>query len=279
MRSTMAPHSTTCRTLQSRLRPCANSHARGQAPRQHSQARARLRIEAELLSADEQRAVRFTIADNAAALAAQPLAQLFHKSYSTKPRRTNSGLGLHWCANALDALGARITAPSDGLGQGGPLRDSDTPVRQPGAGTPNRGLTWRAQSTGRASSPAAAPPMPARPCGHAHSSAVAATTPGRPGSAPARPGRIEPPDPSMPPATEAGRRARQHPIRAGRGTGVARARQDSSPRQWQRTPVDGYNPAARPHNDNSENINVAIQDFIDVCSVCCFGQCVCPNHH
>jgi signal transduction histidine kinase len=56
---------------------------------------------------------------------------LFQKGYSTKPQSTNSGLGLHWCANTLRAMGGSISAHSDGPGHGMnfdllvPLRASD----------------------------------------------------------------------------------------------------------------------------------------------------------
>ena len=81
-------------------------------------ARARLRIGAELLAADGQRALRITVADDAAGVAPENIPKLLEKGYSTKSRATNSGLGLHWCANTLRALGGSITAHSDGVGRG-----------------------------------------------------------------------------------------------------------------------------------------------------------------
>jgi len=99
-------------------------------------ARARLRIAAELLSSDEQRTVRFTVSDDAAGIAAEQLTRLFQKGYSTKPPGTHSGLGLHWCANTLNALGGSITAHSDGRGRETrfdilvPLRPSRAQARQ-----------------------------------------------------------------------------------------------------------------------------------------------------
>jgi two-component system NtrC family sensor kinase len=80
--------------------------------------RARLRIDAEMLSADDHRLLRFSISDDAAGVDPQDLPKLFQKGYSTKSRATNSGLGLHWCANTLNALGGSITAQSEGLGRG-----------------------------------------------------------------------------------------------------------------------------------------------------------------
>jgi sensor histidine kinase regulating citrate/malate metabolism len=43
---------------------------------------------------------------------------MFEKGFSTKSRETNYGIGLHWCANAIAALGGRIWAASDGPGLG-----------------------------------------------------------------------------------------------------------------------------------------------------------------
>lgn len=93
-------------------------------------ARAHLHISANLLEADGQQVLRFEIADDAIGIAAEDLPKLFQKGYSTKSQATNSGLGLHWCANTLHALGGSISAHSEGLGRGTrfeilvPLRES-----------------------------------------------------------------------------------------------------------------------------------------------------------
>jgi signal transduction histidine kinase len=71
------------------------------------------------------------VADEAGGVAPENLPRLFEKGYSTKSQATNSGLGLHWCANTLHALGGSITAHSKGLGRGTcfellvPLRSAD----------------------------------------------------------------------------------------------------------------------------------------------------------
>jgi signal transduction histidine kinase len=93
-------------------------------------ARTHLHISADLLEADGQQTLRFEIADDAIGIAAEDLPKLFQKGYSTKSQATNSGLGLHWCANTLHALGGSISAHSEGLGRGTrfeilvPLRES-----------------------------------------------------------------------------------------------------------------------------------------------------------
>jgi len=56
--------------------------------------------------------------DDATGVATEDLPKLFRKGFSTKSQATNSGLGLHWCANALHALGGRIAAHSAGPGTG-----------------------------------------------------------------------------------------------------------------------------------------------------------------
>ena len=49
------------------------------------------------------------------------LQRVFEKGFSTKSRDTNYGIGLHWCANAVAALGGRIWAASEGPGRGASL--------------------------------------------------------------------------------------------------------------------------------------------------------------
>ncbi|HLK71820.1 MAG TPA: ATP-binding protein, partial [Steroidobacteraceae bacterium] len=51
-------------------------------------------------------------------ISAQNLTRIFEKGFSTKSPETNHGIGLHWCANAINALGGRIWADSDGPGSG-----------------------------------------------------------------------------------------------------------------------------------------------------------------
>ena len=56
--------------------------------------------------------------DDGVGIAADNLQRVFDKGFSTKSRETNYGIGLHWCANAIGALGGRIWAASEGPGQG-----------------------------------------------------------------------------------------------------------------------------------------------------------------
>ena len=44
--------------------------------------------------------------------------RIFERGFSTKLGKGNSGIGLHWCATAINALGGRIWATSEGAGCG-----------------------------------------------------------------------------------------------------------------------------------------------------------------
>jgi two-component system, NtrC family, sensor kinase len=56
--------------------------------------------------------------DDGVGIAPDNLQRVFDKGFSTKSRETNYGIGLHWCANAIGALGGRIWAASEGPGLG-----------------------------------------------------------------------------------------------------------------------------------------------------------------
>ncbi|HEY5101519.1 MAG TPA: CHASE4 domain-containing protein [Steroidobacteraceae bacterium] len=56
--------------------------------------------------------------DDGIGIAAANLERVFEKGFSTKSKATNYGIGLHWCANAIGALGGRLWATSDGPGHG-----------------------------------------------------------------------------------------------------------------------------------------------------------------
>jgi sensor domain CHASE-containing protein len=75
--------------------------------------------------------LRFT--DDGGGIAAECLERVFEKGYSTKPRETNLGIGLHWCANAVAALGGVLRAESPGPGKGATLQVT-LPLRRSGAG-------------------------------------------------------------------------------------------------------------------------------------------------
>ena len=60
-------------------------------------------------------------ADTGVGIATENLERVFERGYSTKHGAGNLGIGLHWCATAVNALGGRIWATSDGPGRGATL--------------------------------------------------------------------------------------------------------------------------------------------------------------
>jgi sensor histidine kinase regulating citrate/malate metabolism len=77
-----------------------------------------LRVGAEIVREDERQQLHLHCKDNGVGIAQADLQRVFDKGFSTKSRETNYGIGLHWCANAIAALGGRIWAASDGPGRG-----------------------------------------------------------------------------------------------------------------------------------------------------------------
>jgi signal transduction histidine kinase len=66
---------------------------------------------------DEQPMVRLTICDNGCGFDEYTGEKIFQRGFSSK-NGNMSGLGLHWCANAVAGMGGRIQAESDGPGRG-----------------------------------------------------------------------------------------------------------------------------------------------------------------
>jgi two-component system, NtrC family, sensor kinase len=77
-----------------------------------------LRVSAEIVRAADHEQLHLHCQDNGIGIAAANLDRVFEKGFSTKSKGTNCGIGLHWCANAISALGGRIWAASDGPGLG-----------------------------------------------------------------------------------------------------------------------------------------------------------------
>jgi signal transduction histidine kinase len=69
-------------------------------------------------------------ADNGPGITPEALTHLFERGFTSKAR--GSGIGLHWCANTMNAMGGRIYATCDGPGRGAclhlllPLADDNT---------------------------------------------------------------------------------------------------------------------------------------------------------
>ncbi|MBE7186154.1 MAG: HAMP domain-containing protein [Methylobacterium mesophilicum] len=65
-------------------------------------------------------ALEIRIADTGDGIPPDRLERIFEKGFSTR-RERSSGLGLHWCANAVNAMKGRLYAESDGTGRGARL--------------------------------------------------------------------------------------------------------------------------------------------------------------
>lgn len=67
---------------------------------------------------DDRVMVRLTVRDNGTGFAAETRNRVFQRGYTSKQQGDATGLGLHWCANAVSGMGGRIVADSDGEGNG-----------------------------------------------------------------------------------------------------------------------------------------------------------------
>jgi len=77
-----------------------------------------LQFAAEIVGDADSEQLHLHCKDDGIGIAADNLQRVFDKGFSTKSRDTNYGIGLHWCANAIGALGGRIWAASEGPGMG-----------------------------------------------------------------------------------------------------------------------------------------------------------------
>ncbi|HUA89861.1 MAG TPA: ATP-binding protein, partial [Steroidobacteraceae bacterium] len=80
--------------------------------------RGTLRLSAEIVREPEGQHLHLQCRDDGCGIAPENLERVFEKGFSTKSPETNHGIGLHWCANAISALGGRIWAASEGPGRG-----------------------------------------------------------------------------------------------------------------------------------------------------------------
>jgi sensor domain CHASE-containing protein/HAMP domain-containing protein len=78
----------------------------------------KLRFAAEIVRDAGSEQLHLHCKDDGVGIATDNLQRVFEKGFSTKSRETNYGIGLHWCANAIGALGGRIWAASEGPGLG-----------------------------------------------------------------------------------------------------------------------------------------------------------------
>jgi sensor domain CHASE-containing protein len=91
------------------------------AVRDTERGRGTLRVAAAIVHEADGDQLHLRCEDDGIGIAPERLELIFQQGFSTKSRRTNHGIGLHWCANALAALGGRIWAASAGPGLGASL--------------------------------------------------------------------------------------------------------------------------------------------------------------
>jgi sensor domain CHASE-containing protein len=78
----------------------------------------RISFDAAPASDDDRSMVRLTIRDNGSGFDAATCEKIFQRGFTSKVEGATTGLGLHWCANAVAGMGGRIAAESRGMGQG-----------------------------------------------------------------------------------------------------------------------------------------------------------------
>jgi len=77
-----------------------------------------LHVAAEIVRESDKQQLHLHCKDNGVGIPKSDLERVFEQGFSTKSRDGNHGIGLHWCANAIAALGGRIWAASEGPGLG-----------------------------------------------------------------------------------------------------------------------------------------------------------------
>ncbi|HET6222396.1 MAG TPA: HAMP domain-containing sensor histidine kinase, partial [Dongiaceae bacterium] len=66
---------------------------------------------------DGREMIHLEVCDNGEGIALEAMNSLFQRGFSTKKEK-KGGIGLHWCANSIIAMGGKIHATSAGQGQG-----------------------------------------------------------------------------------------------------------------------------------------------------------------
>ena len=89
--------------------------------RESGKRRGTLHITAEIVREADLAQLHIRCTDNGIGISPDNLSRIFEKGYSTKSKETHYGIGLHWCANVIAALGGRLWATSEGRGYGASL--------------------------------------------------------------------------------------------------------------------------------------------------------------
>jgi len=67
---------------------------------------------------NDQQMVQLTVRDNGTGFDEDVRNRIFQRGFTSKSKGNTTGLGLHWCANAVASMGGRIFADSQGDGKG-----------------------------------------------------------------------------------------------------------------------------------------------------------------
>lgn len=78
----------------------------------------RISLSASEAVVDDKAMVRLTVRDNGSGFDEEMSQRIFQRGFSSKSKGNATGLGLHWCANAVAGMGGRISAESQGTGKG-----------------------------------------------------------------------------------------------------------------------------------------------------------------
>lgn len=82
------------------------------------QKKGRILLSARTETVEDQEMVRLTVRDNGTGFSGDTNLKVFQRGFTSKGEGDTTGLGLHWCANAVAGMGGRISAQSDGPGKG-----------------------------------------------------------------------------------------------------------------------------------------------------------------
>jgi C4-dicarboxylate-specific signal transduction histidine kinase len=88
-----------------------------EAIRETGQGKGCIDIDASLERENGRECVHLSVSDNGAGIDPSLLPNLFGRGFSTKTTKSG-GIGLHWSANSVAAMGGRMYAESNGSGQG-----------------------------------------------------------------------------------------------------------------------------------------------------------------
>lgn len=78
----------------------------------------RIDVEANIETIDAVDTIHIRLMDNGGGIASQNVGRIFERGFTTKQQNELSGIGLHWCATTVGAMGGQMWAQSEGLGRG-----------------------------------------------------------------------------------------------------------------------------------------------------------------